>query len=211
MDRPIIQDLASKVKEEFSDYYEIAGGKNYRYRHLETVLKLVRNLSKNLEVGPNEKVLEISALLHDIGRTEDIQDNKMDPFEGHQGHAERGAEIVESFVAEYVTSRELDRIQKIIRNHHSEPKTVEGKILQDADKLSNFGVNNLWRQFHYASEHHLELGESIEYFWDEAVDEYMSHIEKMHFEYTKKVARERLQRQKNAFRDIEREMGGKDL
>lgn len=207
----MIEDLKSKLKDEFSDYYEVAGGKNYRYSHLITVHKIVENLLQELEVDVDEKVVEIAALYHDIGRSEDIENGEMDPFEGHEGHDQRGSEKVAEFISDYVTNDQLEKIQKIISNHHSEPETVEGKIIQDADKLSNFGVNNLWRQFHYACEHSVELREGIDYFWDTAVGEYREQIEAMNFDHTQKVAEKRLEKHKETFERIEKEMNAEDV
>lgn len=213
MDEQVEEELKSRLKEEFSNYTEIAGGKNYRYRHLETVLEIVRKLKQKVETGEDidEKVLEIAALYHDIGRKNDIEDGEMDPFEGHEGHDERGARIVSNYVSEFVTEEQLEKIENIIRNHHSQPETVEGKIVQDADKVSNFGVNNLWRQFHYAAEHERSFDESIEYFWDSAVDRYRKQMEKLNFDYTKKMAENRLENHKEAIKNMEEEMAADDF
>lgn len=211
MDPSVLEDLKSKLKNEFSDYYEVAGGKNYRYTHLITVHSIAEKLVEELEVEVDEKVVEIAALYHDIGRSEDIEDGEMDPFEGHEGHDQRGAEKVKEFVSDHVTEDQLEKIQRVIENHHSEPETVEGKIIQDADKLSNFGVNNLWRQFHYACEHGVELREGIDYFWETAVKEYREIVEEMNFEHTQKVAEKRLERHKEVFESIEKEINAEDV
>ncbi len=206
-----LQKLKERLKEEFSDYSEIAGGKNYRYIHLETTHKLVCKLVDRLDVGVDRKVLEISALYHDIGRTKDIEDGEMDPFEGHEGHAKHGAEIVEDYISDFITEKQLKKIEEVIRNHHSKASTTEGKIVQDADKVENFGVSNLWRQVHYAAQNEVELYESLEYFWSDAVPQFKDHIEKMHFEETRKLARKRLEKHKDAVRQIEKEFKAEDF
>lgn len=205
------EELKEKLEEEFSDYYEIAGGKNYRQKHLETVRKIAIKIADKIEVKPDEEVLEIAALYHDIGRADDIEDGEMDPFEGHEGHDKRGAEKVSEFVKNYVSEKQLDKIEKVIRNHHSKPETVEGRIIQDADELSIFGVNNLWRQIHYASYHELTFEESIDYFWNTALDEYREKIELFHFQISKDIARRRLEKHKSAVRNIEDEMEAADI
>ena len=205
------EELKEKLEEEFSDYYEIAGGKNYRQKHLETVRKIAIKIAEKVEANPDGKVLEIAALYHDIGRADDIEDGEMDPFEGHEGHEKRGAEKVSEFVDNYVSKHRLDRIENVIRNHHSEPETVEGKIVQDADELSVFGVNNLWRQIHYASYHELTFEESMDYFWNTAVDEYREKIKSFHFQVSKEIAQRRLEKHKKAVRDIEDEMEAADI
>ena len=123
-----LAELKSRLKDEFSGYTEITGGKNYRYHHLNTTRKMVVKLLEELEEDVDEKVLEIAALYHDIGRSEDIENGEMDPIENHEGHAEKGAKIVGDFVSGYVSKKQLRKIKKAIRNHHSNPETIEGKI-----------------------------------------------------------------------------------
>jgi putative nucleotidyltransferase with HDIG domain len=201
-----LEELKSNLKEEFSGYYEVAGGRDYRYAHLETVRKMALNLLENIDVGVDEKVLEISALYHDIGRKEDIEDGEMDPFENPEGHAERGAELVGDYVSSFVSENQFGKIKEVIRNHHSEAETAEGKILKDANKLSNFGVSDLWRQFQYASIDGSTLRENIDYFWESAVEEYEDLINELHFEHSREVARKRLEKHKKTFKQIEKEI-----
>jgi putative nucleotidyltransferase with HDIG domain len=206
-----LEKLKEKLKEEFSGYTETAGGKNYRFQHLETTHRLVCKLGDKLDVDVDRKVLEISALYHDIGRIQDIEDGEMDPFEGHEGHAERGAEVVEDYISELVSEQQLEKIREVIGNHHSEASTIEGEIVQDADKVSNFGVFNLWRQIHYASQHGRTLKESLDYFWSTAVNDFEEHIEEMHFEETEQLAKKRLEKHKEAITEMEREINAEDL
>ena len=203
--------LKERLKEEFSGYSEIAGGKNYRYQHLETTHKHVCKFEERLDVEVDKKVLEIAALYHDIGRVKDIEDGEMDPFEGNEGHAEHGAKIVGEYVSDFVTEEQLEKIKEIIENHHSEASTTEGKMVQDADKVSNFGVFNLWRQIHYSSQHDRTLDESLSYFWDETVSQFEEHIEEMHFEMIEDLAKRRLEKHKGTISEIEKEITAEDL
>ncbi len=209
-DSEVIQ-LKSRLKEEFSDYTEIAGGKNYRYTHLKAVHRIVKKLAEEASEEVDERVLEIAALFHDIGRKEDIEDGEMDPSEGHESHDQRGADIVHDYVEDFVSEGEISKIEDIIRNHHSEAETVEGEILQDADKISNFGVGNLWRQIHYSAQHGRTLEESIEYFWNTAIEEFENQIREMHFDKSKKIAERRLEKHKEAVKQIEKEVEAEDF
>jgi putative nucleotidyltransferase with HDIG domain len=175
-----LEELKSRLSEEFSEYTEIAGGKNYRFTHLKETHRIVCKLAESLDVDVDRKVLEVAALYHDIGRSEDIENGEMDPFDGHEGHEKRGEDIVGEYVSDFVTEEQLEKIKKIILNHHSEAETVEGKIVQDADKVSNFGVGNLWRQIHYSAYHERTLEESLEYFWDTAVGQFEDHIKELY-------------------------------
>jgi putative nucleotidyltransferase with HDIG domain len=206
-----VEELKGRLKEEFSGYTELTGGKNYRFHHLETTHEMVRKLSKMLDVELDMKVLEIAALFHDIGRAEDIEDGEMNPIADHEGHDERGAEIVEDHISDLVSENELDKIRKIIRNHHSSAETVEDKILQDCDSISNFGVSNLWRQFNYATNNEISLYESLDYFWNTAVKEFEEQIEELYFKESKEIAKERLEKHKQAVKQIEEEMNAEDF
>ena len=86
-----------RLREEFSEYYEFAGGKNYRYHHLVSTHRHVKKIMDSGELENfsfDEEVVETAALFHDIGRKMDIEDGEMDPIKNHEGHAERGAQIV---------------------------------------------------------------------------------------------------------------------
>lgn len=209
-----LEELRSRLKNEFSGYTELAGGKNYRYFHLKSVHKYTKKLMDCEEVKElefDERVVEVAALFHDIGRTADIEDGYMDPFEGSKGHDERGEEIVADFVQDFVTEEQLEKVQKIIGNHHSEAETVEGKILQDSDELFKFGIQNFWRMFHYAANKERTLQGSIEYFHDTAVPELNELIDDFYFEKTKATARKRVEDQKQTIRKIEDELEGNDI
>lgn len=209
-----LEELKSRLKDEFSDYYEIAGGQNYRYRHLLTTRKLVLKLMQQPGIEDkdfDEKVVEISALFHDIGRKEDINDGFLDPMETHEGHDETGKEIIAEYVQDFADSEQLEKIERVVGNHHSEAELVEGKIVQDADDLSNFGVNNLWRSIHYSSDYERTLQEAIDYFWNQQIDQYQEKIDQMYFDFTKQKAEQRLQRLKDTMSDIEEEINAEDL
>ena len=209
-----LEELKSRLEDEFSDYYEIAGGQNYRYRHLLTTRKLVLKMMQQPGIEDkdfDEKVVEISALFHDIGRKEDINDGFLDPMETHEGHDETGEKIVAEYVQDFVDSEQLEKIERVVGNHHSEAEFVEGKIVQDADDLSNFGVNNLWRSIHYSSDYERTLQEAIDYFWNQQIDQYQEKIDQMYFDFTKQKAEQRLQRLKDTMSDIEEEINAEDL
>lgn len=211
LDESMLEKLESRLEEEFTGYTEVAGGKNYRLRHLKSVRKIALKLAEKVDAELDEKVLEVAALYHDIGRVKDIENGEMNPFKGHEGHDEKGAEIVGEYVSDFVTKEQLEKIEKIIENHHSEPETSEGKIVQDADKIFNVGVNNLWRQFHYSAQNERTLEEGLEYFWNEAVEEYQKLIDNLHFQESRKSAEKRLKKQKQTMKQIQREINAEDI
>ena len=209
-----VEELKERVKKVFSDYYELAGGKDFRFYHLRSVHEYALELMQKEEIQEldfDEDVVEIAALFHDIGRSEDIEDGYMDPFEGHEGHAERGAEIVEEHISDLVDNETLEKVEKVIRNHHSEAETIEGKILQDADELFKYGVHDLWRMFHYASEKQRPIDETFTYFRNQLHNDLQDGLTDFHFQVTRAAATNRMQKQELVISMMESHLHGRDI
>lgn len=208
-----LEELKERLGEEFSDYYEKSGGKNYRYYHLKSCRKHVLRLIEVDEVSEKEfdgEVVEVAALFHDIGRKEDIEEGEMDPFEGHEGHAERGGQIVQEYIQDVIGKEKAEAVRKIVRNHHSEPETLEGRIVQDVDLLTNYGVSDLWRMIHFSSEEERTMQEAFEYFWDTHVPRCLERLEEFNFEVSRRWARERLIKQQETVQRMEKEFEAED-
>lgn len=215
LDKEDLEELKALLKEEFDDYYELAGGKNYRYHHLVRTHRYVKKIMNREEIEGldfDSEVLEVAALLHDIGRKEDIEEGFLNPMEGeNREHAERGAELVSEYIEGFLDEEQVEKVEKVIRNHHGEPETVEGKIVQDCDALSNFGVNNLWRMIHYSADKERTMEESIQYFWDEALDAYREKLKDFNLDVSKRVAKKRIVKHQEAVIQMEEELHADDI
>ena len=106
-----------------------------------------------------EEVIALSALLHDC------DDHKL-------FHTENNANA-RSFLQQEGLSEE--RIEEICRNIDSVsfsknrgrvPETIEGKIVQDADRLEAIGAIGIARCFQFGGSHGRSLENSIEHFYD---------------------------------------------
>lgn len=214
MEEEKLEELKSQLRQAFSEYYEEAGGWEYRYHHLLRARRYAVKLMESDELGDrkfDERVVEIAALFHDIGRKEDIEDDHLDPIETHEGHAETGAELVEEYVSDILDREQLEKVEQVIRNHHSEPETTEGKIVQDADDLGKFSTIDIWRLIHYASDNQRTLEETFEYFWNNLEPENVELIEQLHFETSKQAARERLEGYRETMQRMQEEAMGDDI
>lgn len=206
-----VSELKNRLRKEFSDYIEKAGGKNFRYHHLTSVHDYALEIAESTDKEINLTVLQAAALFHDIGRTQDIEDGYMDPFEGHDGHDERGAKIVSDYIDDVLNEEEVEKVEKLIRNHHSEPETIEGKVLQDADHLYSYGVHDLWRMIHYSAQTEREIDGLPEYFWKELVPRRAEELETFHFNKTREVAEKRLIKYQEAVRQFQDEIDAEDF
>ena len=98
------------------------------------------------------EVLIPSALLHDIARVRESQDNT-----GKLDHAVLGSEMAEDILRrlEY-EGEKIEKIKHCIVVHRfrtgNEPKTIEAKILFDSDKLDVIGATGIARTFMLAGQ-----------------------------------------------------------
>jgi len=124
------------IEEEARKYFKNASG-CHDWSHVDRV----RNLA--LHIGRKEKadlfVLEIAALLHDIGRKKEMK-NK-----GKFCHAEIGFDLAEKILKRLnFNEKQISNICHCIithrfRNSHV-PNSIEAKVLYDADKLDSIGA-----------------------------------------------------------------------
>ncbi len=156
--------------------------------HIMRVLNLCLNLGKNLSA--NLFILEISALLHDIGRE---GENRAIYY---KNHAEISAEMALDFLKSkdfQIPQEELDNIIHCIKAHSFSnnivPETLEAKILSDADKLDALGAIGLYRTIGFAVKTQGGINQVIEHLENKI----MKLKTQMNLRVTKKIAEERHQ------------------
>jgi len=131
------------------------------FKHVERVLKLSSEIGAVLNA--NLPVIKIAALLHDVGRYLKKDDEV-------RNHAEVSAEIAENFIIKNnfnITIKDVENILHCIRAHSFsndlKPKTLEAKILSDADKLDALGAIGLYRTIGFTILRNGGLDEVIEH------------------------------------------------
>jgi len=114
------------------------------FLHVERVYNLCLKLGK--ELNANLSVLQIAALLHDIGRSYEKNNTHI------KNHADYSAEIASNFLKSrklQLSNEDIKNIIHSIKAHSYSnkviPETLEGKILSDADKLDALGAIGLYR------------------------------------------------------------------
>ncbi|TGE32321.1 HD domain-containing protein [Desulfosporosinus sp. Sb-LF] len=145
-----------------------------RAHDLEHALR-VREWGKRLaeEEGADVIVIELAALLHDIGRSGTVE----------KTHAESSAGLAVNILhktgyPEDIVGRVKEAIVSHSREGGHEPNTLEAKILYDADKLDFAGAIGLGRLFTMAGVQGWPLvGEnSCETFYQEKIRGYHEHL-----------------------------------
>lgn len=159
--------------------------------HIYRVLNFALYIAEQ-EQSVDYDVLITAALLHDIGRDGE-----------NGGHNVVGAEMAREFLKRIDFPKEkIDSVYHAIITHsngmHCERKTLEAKILYDADKLEAIGVMGIARAFLYAGNvnHHMytlkngkvDTCENAEE--DTVVRYYLSHLQKNYDRFFTKSAHE---------------------
>jgi uncharacterized protein len=121
--------------------------------HIERVWKIAKNICLS-EQGVNLQVVELSALLHDIA------DHKF-----HNGDHEKGSKVSEDFLKSIgLDSDTIEQVCNIVKNisfkgsnEINVMNSLEGKIVQDADRLDALGAIGVARSFSYGGFRNREM------------------------------------------------------
>lgn len=113
----------------------------------------VRTLALGIarEEGADRQVVELAALLHDIGRHEEEESG------GRLCHARLGAAMARELLVQMGAGRDLvAAVAHCVATHRfrgdERPGSLEAQVIFDADKLDSIGAVGLGRAFLYAGE-----------------------------------------------------------
>ena len=124
---------------------KLAGdGSGHDWWHVYRVWNLAKNIGQ--QEGTNLLIVELSALLHDIA-----------DWKFHGGDDTQGPKMAETFLLENKIDRKvIDPVIEIIATLsykgagvETPMKTLEGKVVQDADRLDAIGAVGIARTFAY--------------------------------------------------------------
>lgn len=141
----------AKTFEKLSNRVQAFLAKSPRCHDWEHTLRVLGNarMIAKLEKKSDLRVIEISALFHDIARADELS------IQGKICHAKKGAEITGNILKEEGINQALiDKVVKCVRRHRfrsgDTPVSLEEKIIYDADKLDSLGAVGLGRAFLFA-------------------------------------------------------------
>ena len=163
------------------------------FDHTLRVFHMATRLAK--EEGADLQIVQLAALLHDV------DDRKLSP-ETYEGKLRAVAFLKENGVDEAGIESILDIISRISFSAHlAPPETIEGKCVQDADRLDAMGAIGISRAFAYGGSRgrrmhdpeRMDRTTTIEHFYDKL----LLLKESMHTATGRQLAQERDQFMRN--------------
>lgn len=190
--------LIERTREYAKHFFEREG--THGFSHVERVLNLCMHIGR--EEGADLEVLALAALLHDIAR----------PLESSgrvEDHAVEGARIARQYLRSLGYAEDkIEAIAHAIEAHRfsrgPEPRTLEAKILSDADKLDAIGAIGIARVFMYSGEHGRDIDASLRHFEEKI----LRLKDLMYTETARKMAEERHRFTEEFIERIRREIEG---
>ncbi|NIQ08072.1 MAG: HD domain-containing protein [Candidatus Korarchaeota archaeon] len=199
--------------------------------HVMRVYRLSLHLAKDIP-DVDLDILRPAVLLHDIARVKEDRDTS-----GTIDHAVLGAEMAENILEDLHYSQEdISNIKHCIRTHRfrskKEPKSIEAKLLFDADKVDVLGAVGIARSFMIAGQYGEQMYTDVninDYVKDNLVGgqktgrikdiskhtpnlefetKFKKIPEKLHTKKAKTMARERLKFMRLFFHRLKREING---
>ncbi len=187
----------------------------FGWPHVQRVLRLCVELTKLEGADVDIEVLKTAALLHDVAKYLEKNDPRID-------HGVVGAQMAEAFLKKCgFPEQKVDAVCHAIKvhTHSEEPKSVEAKILHDADFLDKLGATGIATIFIKACLTGNTIEKVLESFYTENQESYVFQhikwirIKKPHFytETAKKIAKRRNKIASTFFNQLRREIKLEDL
>ena len=145
MTEKIVDKALAYIKSLFASEYS-----GHDYFHTLRVYKMATRIAE--EEGANRGIVQLAAILHDV------DDRKLSP-RTWESQARTRAFLFDKGASE----DEVDRICQIIRevsfsvNGSSVPSSIEGRCVQDADRLDAIGAIGIGRAFAYGGSHNRHM------------------------------------------------------
>ena len=165
MDKTIINDAVEFVRNTFMDDYS-----GHDYFHTLRVYKMATRIAE--QENANLTIVQLAALLHDV------DDIKLSP-ETHANKDRTAAFLRGHSISEAMIKTICDIISEVsFRGTDSiTPKTIEGRCVQDADRLDAIGAVGIARAFAYGGSHNRMIHDpEIKPIVNMNADEYQNHV-----------------------------------
>ena len=188
----LIQDTKDYIAEVFKNN---VGGHDAAHS-----LRVYKNALLIAEKEPscNLAVVTLAALLHDV------DDHKLFDTENNANARAfmEGKNVPDKLIEEIC---EVINAVSFSKNRGRQPETIEGMVVQDADRLDALGAIGIARTFSYGGEHGRSLEDSIKHFYDKL----LLIKGQLNTDTAKEIASKRHAFLKNFLEEYKAEMDGK--
>ena len=190
------------IIEKAKDYAKELLGGNCGGHDLQHTLRVYGNALEiaKTESGADQFVIAVAALLHDVDDYKIF--NTMDYQNARSFLKDNG-------VPKELTQRIIETIDAVSfsKNRDRRPETLEGRIVQDADRLDALGAIGIARTFAFGGEKHRPMEETFRHF-----DEKLLLLkDMMNTEAAKMIAQKRHEFMKNYLIELNQEIKSNEL
>lgn len=150
-------------------------GGSHGFDHTERVFRLATIIAE--KEGADLEIVQTAALLHDIARKKEAGGEV-------ECHAAQGAKDAEKILQETGFDKsKIPLVVDCIAVHRFRkgivPKTIEGKVLQDADRLDVLGAIGVARVFSFGGERHRPLNSPVNFGLPSSISHFSEKILKI--------------------------------
>ena len=199
------------VKNAFKNSFEKAGGNNYRFYHCINTANIAKYIAKELNLSEKEtEIVILAALLHDIGKIEQIQENGFldrssvyEALHNLERHENVSARMVYDILKDDFSKDIIDTVANIIKDDMQD--NILAHILHDADDISELGYMNVIRLFTY--NHDKSIEHITQHYLHTDKQKKEKKLEKLHFDISRKLANERLAKTEDFLIKLHQEIG----
>ncbi len=133
------QQVLKKIENYVINVMKPVKEESHGFRHVDRVRKWALKIGK-IEGGVDLFLLEVAALMHDIGRADESANYK---------HFTIGEKMAREYLPKikYFTPKQINLLCRAISKHGRGDKSKFIKILQDADRMDGFGAILIARVF----------------------------------------------------------------
>lgn len=169
----------------------------YTLRVYETAKKIIDLVEEKVD----EELILVSALLHDIGKSKINFDNIKEDWHAHGRY---GVELVKEILVSLSFSKEfIEKVCHLVEFHDErdlKEKSLELKILQDADLIADSGYAGFIRPFLFAGKNKRSIIETINYLNNATNRADEDHL--LNLDVSKKLASEQIAIEKKMIKEI---------
>ena len=217
MTKPNYKEIYEYVKAKFhktNHFYNGPFDETYfTMRVFESAKEIIKELKPEIRKKLKKEQLLAACILHDVGKTKLVSRKLFkkegftpDILEEWRKHADHSAEITQKYLKRKKYPAEfIKEVTHLVRNHDKDipNKTIELKILQDADLLADIGLIGFVRPFLYAGKFKKPIQEQIKYLQGE---DRTRNGEKLNLKESKRIAARKIKQQKELTQELLREI-----